>query len=1109
MNNGSTSADGFRLDRLEVYNWGTFHDQVYVFPLGGQTALLTGANGSGKSTLVDALLTLLVAPRSRIYNEASGSVTRRQERSELTYVRGDYGRIKDEYSGARVQSLRDHQTYSVILAVFRNYRADKTVTIAQLMWTQEGDRLVRKLHVIAPQDLSISDHFAFDGDMRRFRAHMRKLNAEVIDKFSSYSQRFRAMVGVRSEKALDLFRQIIGIKEIDNLTAFLREHMLEPLDVDAEIEALRQQYDDLITALNAIEQDEQQLQVLQPMLEDIDKHVRQVDKQHALERAQQALPAYFAARKANLLEDQLAHEHGSLQTLESEWARCDERYSALDEQRLDLEVAIQSDDVGQQLAQMQKELATASARQKSRKATVVDYDRRATELGFSRYQGDPSAFHQTRSIADARQRAIRDRQECLQADRDHARDETNAQQATVHTIQAELADLRQRKTQIPAEDLRVRARIADALKVDADQFPFIGELIRVRDEQRLWEGAVERLLRGFARQMLVPDEQYRQVTQYVNKNNLRSRLIYNKVEGNANPRLRPVAPNTVPATLEVRKESAFHAWLHNKVVEQFDYVCTETLDAFQRETKAITPEGQIRHNAERHEKDDRYDIHDRTKYVLGWDNRTKIEALEQQLRLHQAELAAVQAKLRAIEDEQRAVEAEIRKLQDFLSRFEDFSQIDWYEDQKRIEELQDQISVLNASSEHLATLRQQLATIKHQLSETERERRKLDQNVGSVKTRIARLEADLDSCHGRVSASDAREEDFAFVESRLKGTEVTLEAIDDLQARTATNLAKQISAVSVLATELSNAIVSSMTNFRNRFSQAGLELGQDMAACDEYRRLAQRIQHDDLPKHQRRFRNLLNRNVLNAFTAFRTRLHRHGDEIRESVAHLNEALKTIEYTPSTYIELQLEANRDQEIRHFKQELDDAVNVGDDSPEGLDERFMRVKTLIERFDAEQRWRVKVTDVRNWFVFAAEERYRTDLSVKEYHSDTSGKSGGQKAKLAYTIMASAIAYQYGLDSDDRRSNAFRFVVVDEAFSKSDEANARYAMELFKTLGLQLLVVTPLDKIQVVDPYIETCGITVNNSAAENDSRLYMITARELRERREFIQYGGVPQ
>ncbi|MFZ2879642.1 MAG: SbcC/MukB-like Walker B domain-containing protein, partial [Phototrophicaceae bacterium] len=1077
MNNGYPPADGFRLDRLEVYNWGTFHDQIYVFPLGGQTALLTGANGSGKSTLVDALLTLLVARRSRIYNEASGSVTRRQERTEMTYVRGDYGRIRDEFSGARVQSLRDHQSYSVILAVFRNYRTEKTVTIAQLMWIQEGDRQVSKQHVIAPRDLSISEHFAFDGDTRRFRAHMRRLSAEVIDKFSTYSQRFRAMVGVRSEKALDLFRQIIGIKEIDNLTAFLREHMLEPLDVDAEIEALRQQYDDLITALNAIEQDEQQLQMLQPMLEDMDKHTRVVDRQHALERAQQALPAYFAARKAELLEDQLAHEHGRLQTLESELARCDERVSALNGQQLDLEVAIKSDNVGQQIAQLQKDLVAASDRQKTRKAMAVEYDRRATELGFMRYQGDPSGFHETRTIAEDRQRSVRDRQENLQIERDHARDESNAQQAIVHAVQAELEDLRQRRSQIPAEDLRVRARIADALKVDPERFPFIGELIRVRDDQRLWEGAVERLLRGFARQLLVPEEQYRRVTHYVNHNNLRGRLIYNRVEANANTRLRPISPNTVPATLEVRKESEFHAWLHNRVAEQFDYACTETLEVFQREMKAITPEGQIRHSAERHEKDDRYDIHDRTKYVLGWDNRSKIEALERRLRDYQAGLAAALAKLRSVEDEQNAVESEIRELQDFLSRFEDFTQIDWHEDQKRIEVLQEQISDLNASSEHLATLRQQLATIKRQLSETEKERRTLDQNVGSVKTRIAQLGLELESCRARISNSDAREDDFAYFESRFKGTEVSLMTIDDLQSRTATNLAKQISAAGVSATELSNAIVSAMTNFRNRFSQVGLELGQDIAACDEYRRLAQRIQHDDLPKHHRRFRNLLNRNVLNAFTAFRTRLHRHGDEIRESVAHLNEALRTIEYTPSTYVELQLEANRDQEIRQFKQELDDAVNVGDDSPEGLDERFMRVKTLIERFDAEQRWRVKVTDVRNWFVFAAEERYRADSSVKEYHSDTSGKSGGQKAKLAYTIMASAIAYQYGLDSDDRRSNAFRFVVVDEAFSKSDEANARYAMELFKTLGLQLLVVTPLDKIQVVDPYIETCGITVN--------------------------------
>jgi uncharacterized protein YPO0396 len=40
---------GFRLQRLEVYNWGTFHNQVWTLGLNGQNALLTGDIGSGKS----------------------------------------------------------------------------------------------------------------------------------------------------------------------------------------------------------------------------------------------------------------------------------------------------------------------------------------------------------------------------------------------------------------------------------------------------------------------------------------------------------------------------------------------------------------------------------------------------------------------------------------------------------------------------------------------------------------------------------------------------------------------------------------------------------------------------------------------------------------------------------------------------------------------------------------------------------------------------------------------------------------------------------------------------------------------------------------------------
>src|SRR5689334_18356661 len=101
-------SPGFRLHKLEVYNWGTFDSpagEVHAVRVDGQTALLIGQNGSGKSTLVDALLTLLVRPVVRNYNVAAGA--HKQERDERTYVRGAYGRFsRGEDNRGEVQFLR-------------------------------------------------------------------------------------------------------------------------------------------------------------------------------------------------------------------------------------------------------------------------------------------------------------------------------------------------------------------------------------------------------------------------------------------------------------------------------------------------------------------------------------------------------------------------------------------------------------------------------------------------------------------------------------------------------------------------------------------------------------------------------------------------------------------------------------------------------------------------------------------------------------------------------------------------------------------------------------------------------------------------------------------
>ena len=83
---------------------------------------------------------------------------------------------------------------------------------------------------------------------------------------------------------------------------------------------------------------------------------------------------------------------------------------------------------------------------------------------------------------------------------------------------------------------------------------------------------------------------------------------------------------------------------------------------------------------------------------------------------------------------------------------------------------------------------------------------------------------------------------------------------------------------------------------------------------------------------------------------------------------------------------------------------------------------------------------------------------DGSEHEHYTDSGGKSGGQKEKLAYTVLAASLAYQFGLEWGAVRSRSFRFVVIDEAFGRGSDESARYGLELFRKLNLQLLIVTP---------------------------------------------------
>jgi uncharacterized protein YPO0396 len=214
-------------------------------------------------------------------------------------------------------------------------------------------------------------------------------------------------------------------------------------------------------------------------------------------------------------------------------------------------------------------------------------------------------------------------------------------------LSAEIDSLKRRRSNIDDRQIQIRAALCQALGLAEDEMPFVGELIQVREEDREWEGAAERLLHGFGLSLLVEDAHYKEVAAWVDRNHLRGRLVYFHVRARRESDLPEVGRDSLARKLLVRPDSPFYDWLERELARRFDVACCVTKEQFRRETRAITRTGQIKDQNGRHEKDDRYSIDDRSRYVLGWSNSAKIEVLQTKREVLEKSLAEIGSQIEA------------------------------------------------------------------------------------------------------------------------------------------------------------------------------------------------------------------------------------------------------------------------------------------------------------------------------------------------------------------------------------------------------------------------------------------------------------------------------
>src|SRR6187401_2790392 len=257
--NTDNTKIGFRLHSVELLNWGTFHNKIWKIIPNGSNSLLTGDVGSGKSTLVDALTCLIVPHHKITFNKAAGAENK--ERTLVSYIKGEYKNTKNEDSDSREKavSLRynnaNDSTFSVIIANFTNEGYRESISLAQVFWI-ENDKPQKLLIIREKQPLSVKENFSNIEDAKELRKRMKDLqNTETFDdNFSKYSQRFRHLFGMQTDKAIDLFYQTVSMKSVSSLTLFVRDQMLERTEIKTQIEGLKKRFDDLNKAYTAVQE---------------------------------------------------------------------------------------------------------------------------------------------------------------------------------------------------------------------------------------------------------------------------------------------------------------------------------------------------------------------------------------------------------------------------------------------------------------------------------------------------------------------------------------------------------------------------------------------------------------------------------------------------------------------------------------------------------------------------------------------------------------------------------------------------------------------------------------------------------------------------------------
>ncbi|GAA4753423.1 ATP-binding protein [Nocardioides endophyticus] len=1122
----------WRAALMQLVNWGGFGGLTTV-PLRGDATMISGASGVGKSTILDAYTALMMPSDTKFNGASNDAVAGRArgvgQRNLLSYLRGAVDVVDDPRTGRPVEKLlrgRGSDTWGAIAMTYvndhggrftalRTYyvprRATRSGDVQMQLVTHEGALPLDALELAVPE---------------RFHANtLKKLfpGIRVHRTYAEYSAVLHARLGIGANgdgaKALRLLARIQAGNQVRSVDELYKDMVLERPATYAAADRAIEHFDDLDTAHSAMRTEEQKLTLLDPItgLHErrlaAGRRLAELDSYGVTLAGDTPLRLWLLRTHARLLGTAIAANRDARTATAGDLAATTSAEAAL---LGDLEAAKEAHRAAggstlQSLGLSLEQEAVVREDRLGRRAVLQERMLPLIDLTATDGADVEGALGSADDFAALQQRTRRWLDGLpvelarLTRERDGVRDRRYPLNQRQSELRRERASLESRAGRMPARMHELRAEVAQASGLTVDQLPFVAELVDVAPDEARWRTAIETVLGGSARVMLVPLDRLDEFSAAIDGLQLRGRLTFEGVELDL-PDRGPADPERIAGKL-LFKDSPFSGWVQAHVEEPArNALCVESAAELAGAGLRVTLAGQTRNG--------RRGAHGRneSRSIIGFSNEDAIADID-------GELASLESRLVELDTEVTELDRQLRVLEQLrgahdavaAARFDD---LDVESSDQRIAELERRRTEILAADDQLQVLQSQIDDLDGQLEAARRRRFTLEQRQRELGDAHLELIDSEDLVKDRLEAMESAgsvvlspEQEAALVADFAAAAAPADPEDLDRFAENSQRLSERLrEAVAVAEVEINRVDDELTATFRMyKFQWDSPNLGATADSYPDYARILEEIRGKGLADRRSEWRRRLTEWSGQDLVPLVGAMAASIEDIEDRLEPINAILRRLEFGGvGDRLRIRLRRLASAHVQAFMKDLRtlSSGSTKELGEEDLEQRFADLSRFMQQLrkptqagDAPPTLsdRDRLLDVRRHVEISAERYDFLTGELRATYRTLGEKSGGESQELVAFIVGSALRFRLG---DEMRSRPrFAPVFLDEGFVKADSEFAGRAVQAWRGLGFQLIVGVPLDKVTGLEPHMDEL-LAITKNATTHQAWITAITDSEER-------------